>query len=192
MTHLNITALANIGLKPTTTKRDSLTIARHVLRLVCAEREAIHDERHALRRKANQLRRYLPFTRLAVEQMEQMARDHRANELALLRPVLLACGGSLIHDRDGCMAALGFEAVCDLLNVNRVERERVRALGVVDLAGLIFTHNLEDSASHRGKVNKRGPLFEACFAAMAEFIRSAPEGGLPDPFGSAGRSTACR
>ncbi len=182
MTRLNITALANIGLKPTTTLRDSLTIARQVLRQLCAAREAIHDERHALRRKANQLRRHLPFTRLAVERMEQQARDHRADELKLLRPVLLAYGQSLIHDRDGYMAALGFDTVCDLLNVNPVEREQARADGVDDLAGLIFVHNLEDSASHRGEDSKRGPLFEACYAAFCDFIRTAPPGTLPDPF----------
>lgn len=183
MAHLsNIGTLARIGLKPGASLRDSLTIARHVLRQLCAEREAIHDERHALRRKANQLRRHLPFTRLAVERMEQQARDHRADELKLLRPVLLAYGQSLIHDRDGYMAALGFDAVCDLLNVNPVEREQARADGVDDLAGLIFVHNLEDSASHRGEDSKRGPLFEACYSAFCEFIRTAPPGTLPDPF----------
>lgn len=182
MTPNTLRTLANIGLKPTASPRDRLTIARHVLRRVCAEREAIHDERHALRRKANQLRRHLPFTRLAVERMEQQARDHRTDELKLLRPVLLAYGQALIHDRDGYMAALGFDAVCDLLNVNPVEREQARAEGVADLAGLIFVHNLEDSASHRGEDSKRGPLFEACFTAFCEFVRTAPPGTLPDPF----------
>lgn len=181
-----IRTLANIGLKPGASLRDRLTIARYVLRQLCAERETIHDERHALRRKANQLRRHLPFTRMAVEQMEQQARDHRADELELLRPVLLAYGGSLIHDRDGYMAALGFDAVCDLLSVNRVEREKARADGVDDLAGLIFVRNLEDSASHRGEDSKRGPLFEACYFAFCEFILTALPGTLPDPFGPDG------
>ena len=166
----NIRTLADIGLKPSTSLRDRLTIARHVLRQLCAEREAIHDERHALRRKANQLRRYLPFTKLAVESLEQQAHDHRANELELFRPVLLAYGQSLIHDRDGYMVALGFDAVCDLLNVNRIEREQARADGVDTLRGLIFTRNLEDSASHRGEDSKRGPLFGACYAAFCHFI----------------------
>ncbi len=178
----NIRTLADIGLKPSASLRDRLTIARHVLRQLCAEREAIHDERHALRRKANQLRRHLPFTKLAVESLEQQACDHRANELELFRPVLLAYGRALIHDHEGYMAALGFDAVCDLLNVNRVEREKARADGVADLAGLVFVHNLEDSASHRGEDSKRGPLFEACYSAFCEFVRTTPPGTLPDPF----------
>jgi len=183
MTPSTIRTLANIGLKPTASPRDRLTIARHVLRRVCAYREAIHDERHALRRKANQLRRHLPFTKLAVDSLEQQARDHRADELALLRPVLLAYGGSLIHDRDGYMAALGFDAVCDLLNVNRVDRERARREGWRTLSELIAINDLENSAERRGDEWGAGsPLFQACHAAMVEFIRTAPEHLLPDPF----------
>ncbi len=186
MTRLTVSALSRIGLKPGATLRDRLTIARHVLSAMCAEREAIHAERRDLRRKAGQLRRHLPFTRLAVERLEQQASDHRARELALIRPVLLAYGHALIHDRDGYMAALGFDAVCDLLNVNVVEREQARAEGVDDLAGLLFVHALEDSASRRGEDTQRGPLFEACHAAFCEFVRSAPPGTLPDPFGPGG------
>lgn len=183
MTHpSNIGTLARIGLKPGATLRDRLTIARRVLRTLCAEREAIHNERHALRRKANQLRRHLPFTRLAVECLEQQAGDHRGDELALIRPALLAYGRALIHDHDGYMSALGFDAVCDLLSVNRIEREQARAEGVDTLGGLVFVHNLEDSASHRGEDSKRGPLFEACYAVLCDFIRTAPPGTLPDPF----------
>lgn len=51
-----------------------------------------------------------------------IASDHRANELELLHPVLLAYGRSLIHDHDSYMAALGFDTVSNLLNVNPVER----------------------------------------------------------------------
>ncbi|MNG17146.1 hypothetical protein D3C84_1011110 [compost metagenome] len=84
------------------------------------------------------------------------------------------------------MATLGFDAVCDLLNVNRVEREQARAEGVADLAEMIFVRNLEDSASHRGEDWKRGPLFDACLAAMAEFMRRTPRHLRPDPFAPGG------
>lgn len=183
MTHAEtIKRLAQIGQKPATTLRDSLTIARLVLRHVCAYRETIHDQRHALRRLARLMRERGPFAQRRADELEQQADSYGAEHLAMARPVLLAYGQSLIHDRDGYMAALGFDAVCDLLNVNRVEREQARTEGVADLAGLVFIHNLEDSASHLGEDSKRGPLFEACFAAMADFIRTAPEGTLPDPF----------
>ncbi|ACO80203.1 hypothetical protein AvCA_40680 [Azotobacter vinelandii CA] len=39
---------------------------------------------------------------------------------------------------------------------------------------------------YRGEDFKRGPLFEACIEAMGHFIRTAPKGTLPDPFGPDG------
>lgn len=189
MTSINtqtLRALGRIVEKPTATKRDELTVARHVLRKFCAVRDEIYSERRALSREAGKLRQFEPFTKKSADALEQQASIHRGAELEILRPVLLAYGQLLIHDRDGYMAALGFDAVCDLLNANRIEREQARADGVDTLRGLIFTRNLEDSASHRGEDSKRGPLFEACYAAFCHFIIHAPEGSLPDPFGPNG------
>ena len=183
MTHAGaIQRLARSGQKPITTIRDSLTITRLVLRRVCACRETIHDQRHALRRLARLMRESGPFAKRRAEELEQQADSHGAEQLAGTRTILVAYGQSLIHDRDGYMDALGFDAVCDLLNVNPVEREKARADGVADLSGLVFVHNLEDSASHRGEDTKRGPLFEACYSAFCESVRTAPPGTLPDPF----------
>ncbi|GAB3380434.1 hypothetical protein [Azotobacter armeniacus] len=106
--------LAGIAQKPGTTKRDSLTIARRVLRRVCAYREAIHDERRALRREAALLRQFEPFTKQQADALEQQARDYGAAQLEAVRPVLLAYGGDLIRDHSGYMEALGFDGVCDL------------------------------------------------------------------------------
>ncbi|WP_227028814.1 hypothetical protein [Azotobacter chroococcum] len=142
--------------------------------------------RRALRRKANQLRQHLPFTKLAIHSLEQQASDYGAEQMEATRQVLMSYGEELLHDRTGYLTALGFDGLCDLLSVNPVEREQVRREGVADLSDLIFIHNLEESASHRGEDFKSGPLFEACFAAMGHFIRTAPEGALPDPFGLGG------
>ncbi len=184
MTHAEtIQRLAQIGTKPTTTLRDSLTIARLVLRRCCAIREEAHTIRHALRRKARKLRQHLPFTKQQVEDLELIASDYGAERLASVRTILAAYGESLIHDRDGYMAALGFDAVCDLLNVNRVDRERARREGWHTLSELVAIHDLENSAEPRpDRWGDGSPLYEACFAAMAEFILTAPEGTLPDPF----------
>lgn len=186
MTPTQAIALANIAIKPGITKRDSLIVARRLVRHFCAYREAIHDQRRALRREAARLREFEPFTKQQADALEQQADNYGAEQLATIRPVLRTVGESLLHDREGYMAALGFDGVCDVLNVNTVEREQARRDGVDDLAGLVFVHNLEDSASHRGEDFKRGPLFEACFAAMGHFIRIAPKGTLPDPFGPDG------
>ncbi|WPP46620.1 hypothetical protein [Pseudomonas sp. AN-1] len=181
-----IQRLTLIGLKPTTTMRDSLTIARRVTRHCCAIREEIRTIRHAARRKARKLRQFEPFTKQQVADLEQLARDYGAGQMASARTILAAYGEELMSDCHGYMAALGFDAVCDLLNVNTVEREQARAEGVADLAGLVFVHNLEDSAGHRDEDLKRGPLFDACMAAMSEFIKRTPRHLLPDPFARGG------
>lgn len=169
--------LVRLAMKPDASLRDRLTITRLVLRRVCACRSTIHDQRHALRRQARLMRERGPFAQRRAKELEQQADSHGAEDLDLSRPVLLAFGEALLSDHNGYMATLGFDAVCGLLNVNRIEREQARADGVADLAELIFVRNLEDSASHRGEDWKRGPLFDACFLSMAEFIRTFPPGG---------------
>jgi len=185
MTSINtqtLRALERIGTKPTATKRDTLTIARHALRGFCALRSEIYSERNTLRRQAEKLRQFEPFTKGAADAMKQQAAVHRKAELEILRPVLLAYGQSLIHDRDGYMDALGFDAVCDLIGVNVVEREKARADGVDTLRGLIFTHRLEESASRRGEDGEGGPLYAACLAAFHDLLIRTPDHLLPNPF----------
>lgn len=186
MTPTQAVTLMKIGTKPTATHRTSLMVIRRAARYFCEIADAIHDERRMMRRGAAVLRQFEPFTKQQADALEQRAKDHRDTELEGIRHTLRAFGQSLLHDSDGYLSAMGFDGVCDVLNVNTVEREQARRDGVDDLSGLIFIHNLEDSASHRGEDCKQGPLFEACFAAMAEFIRTAPEGSLPDPFGPDG------
>ncbi|MFD2407742.1 hypothetical protein [Azorhizophilus paspali] len=186
MTPNQAVTLMGIALKPTTTHRTSLIVIRRMARHFCESAEAIHDERQLLRREAAVLRQFEPFTKQQADALEQQAKDHRDTELEGIREILRAFGQSLLRDSDGYLVALGFDTVCDLLNVNTVEREQARRDGVDDLSGLIFVHNLEDSASHRGEDFKRGPLFEACLEAMMEFCRTAPKDVLPDPFAPGG------
>ena len=175
--------LANIGLKPTTTTRDMLTIARRIVRRLCEVRSAIHAERHALRRQANKLRRFEPFTKQAADTMEQQARDHRAAELESVGGVLLGYGRLILSDPEGYAESLGFEALAGLLNINRVERERARREGWRTLSELVAIHGLENSAQRRDDQRGAGsPLYQACQMALMEFIRECPPELLPDPF----------
>jgi uncharacterized membrane protein len=183
MTPNLVLTMARIGEKPGTTKRDTLTIARRVLRHICQAKRAIHDERHAIRRQAGKLRRFLPFTAQAVADLEQQASDHKAQVLATFRPVLVAYGQTIIHDSDGIAAALGFDQLADLLSINPAHREQARREGGETLQGLAYIARMEDSATDYGDAwGAGGPLFEACNAAMMEFIRTCPEHLLPDPF----------
>lgn len=178
-----IRALAEIGLKPNTTTRDTLTIARRVCRHACAVRDEIRHQRRELRRKARKLRQFEPFTKLAADMMEEQSRNHRAAEWENVRRVLLGYGRLIVLDREGIAETLGFEALADLLNINRVDREQARREGWRTLSDLVAINGLENSADHRGDEWGAGsPLYQAAFLATIEFIRTTPTQLLPDPF----------
>ena len=183
MTPTLIRTLANIGDKPTTTQRDHLTIGRRVVRLLCERRQSIHAERRELRRQAGKLRRFEPFTNLAADSLEQQAREHRAEELEKVRALLVGYGRLILLDLDGHAEALGFEALADLLNINRVDRARARREGWRTLSDLVAVHDLENSAERRGDEWGAGsPLYHASLLALVEFMRDCPAHLLPDPF----------
>ena len=178
-----VITLAEIGLKPTATIRDTLTIARRICRSMCEARAQICAERRELRRQARKLRQFEPFTKLAADTMEEQAREHRATEWESMRLVLLSYGRLIVLDHDGIADALGFEALADLLNINRTDRERARREGWRTLSDLIAIHDLENSSERRSdERSTSSPLYEAAFLAMVEFIHSTPMHLLPDPF----------
>lgn len=183
MTQNIILKLARIDAKPSTSKRDTLTIARRVLRHVCKAKRAIYDERRAMRRQAGKLRQFLPFTAQAVADLEQLASNHEADCLGAMHRVLLAYGQTIIHDSDGIADALGFDGLCDHLNINPIHREQAKQNGGESLHGLALIARMEDSMTDHGDAwGAGGPLFEACQAAMCEFILTCPDHLLPDPF----------
>lgn len=183
MIPITIRSFAGIMENPSVTKRDTLTITRRVLRIICQRRREIMDERHAMRRQARKLRQFLPFTQQQVDTMDRQARDHRTAEFDALRRALIAYGQSIIHDREGIAAALSFDQLADHLGINPVHREQARIEGGDTLQGLAFIARMEDSADRQSEAwGDGGPLFEACIAGMADFIRTCPDHLLPDPF----------
>lgn len=171
--------LCDIAMKPGISASTQLITTRRICRNISRNLDAIHAERRAMRRRAGKLKAFLPFTRKAITDLEEQAQKHRSLERA---KALAGFGQSLLFDREGLARALGFERLCDLLSVSTVEREQARQEGVTSLEGLVFTHALEDSAERRAQDWNDAPLFNACHAAMADFIRDCPDGVLPDPF----------
>lgn len=174
--------LCDIALKPGISASTQLITTRRICRNISRNLDAIRAERRAMRRQAGRLKAFLPFTRQAIADLEQRAQTHRSDERDKAVVALAGFGQSLLFDHDGLAGALGFERLCDLLSVNTVEREQATREGVTNLEGLVFTHALEDSAERRAQEWNDAPLFNACYAALADFIRACPEGVLPDPF----------
>jgi len=168
----HIRILANIFDKPGASARTRLIAMRRLCRSFTEQLDGIRAERRALRRQAGKLRPFLPFTRLAVEDLESQASAHRSPAKADLCLALASFGRILVLDRDGMAESLGFDGVCDLLNVNPAHRGAARRETCVRLSEIVFVDGLEDSAEHQGDDWKDGPLFNACHYAMVEFIRS--------------------
>lgn len=176
-----IATLERIGSKPGTTRRDLLTITRRIVRHLCELRSAIRAERQALSRQANKLRQSGPFARRRADALEQQARDHRAEELANVVDALVDYGQALMLDREGYARALGFEALADLLNINRVDRERARWAGWFRLVDLVAIEGLENSAEQCGDGWEfHSPLQLACVLALWVMRTCLPD-QLPEP-----------
>lgn len=181
MTANALRTLERIGSKPGTTRRDLLTITRRIVRHLCELRSAIRAERQAMSRQANKLRQSGPFARRRADALEQRACDHRAEELANVVDALEDYGQVLMLDREDYARTLGFEALADLLNINRVDRERARRAGWCSLVDLVAIEGLENSAEQCGDGWEfHSPLQLACVLALW-VMRTCPPDQLPEP-----------
>ncbi|MFC0710017.1 hypothetical protein [Azorhizophilus paspali] len=172
--------LADISSRPTASARTRLIAIRRLCRAFTQELEAIDAERRALRRQAGRLRVFLPFTGLAVSDLEQQASTCRRDARHDLHLALASFGRRLMRERQRISETLGFDDLCDLLNVNPVHRGALCRRAGAGFAEIVFIEGLEDSAEHQGTDWKDGPLFNACYYAMIGFLR---ERGLPPDFG---------
>ena len=78
--------------------------------------------------------------------------------------------------RQGLAAALGFDQLADLLNINPAHREQARREGGETLQGLAYIARMEDSATDYGDAwAAGGPLFEACHSAKTA-VRECAQG----------------
>ncbi len=168
--------LAELSARSTASAHTRLIAIRRLCRVLAHELEDIRAERRALRRQAAKLKPFLPFTRLAMADLERQAACHRSAAMGDLCRALAILGRRLLQDREEMAETLGFDGLCDLLNVNPCHRHEAREAGQCGLLGVIFVEGLEDSAEQRGNDRRDGPLFNACHYAMVEFLRASSVG----------------
>ncbi|NHN76835.1 hypothetical protein HA520_05975 [Azotobacter chroococcum] len=155
--------LATIACSPTATPRARLIAIRRLCRLLSQEREALYDELLALRRQANKLRAFLPFTADRVADLEWQVAVV-GDDLDDIELRLANIGRVLMIDGKRMTKAIGFDGLCDLLNINPAHRAVARRAGHSTIAKLANAC-LEDSADRHDEAWKDRPLFNAFHAA---------------------------
>ncbi len=185
MTAATARKMADICAKPEASERTKFILIQHATRNLVRQRRDIWAEQRAFRREAAIIERAIPYAKLQIEELREKAKTHRHKELEGVEKVLIGIGHLILHDRDGSFDKLGFEAVCDLIGVNTVHRAGVDLrCGRRGLAELIYVSRMENSSGpNQEGWGEGGPLFEACFAATCDWIRTAPKEDLPDLFG---------
>lgn len=176
--------LASIARKPNLPPRALFIVTQRCVRISLRHLELIREERRIFRREAGKLKAYLPFTAGQIDTLMEKSRTHRDKEMKSIKQSLVGFGYCLIKDPDQTFQTIGFDGICDLLSINPVHRLDALMSDEQSLAGFIYVGRLENSAGPKSEEwGRGGPLFEACFIAMMDWIRTAPEEDLPDLFG---------
>lgn len=167
-----VSDLHAIAAKPDSSPGTMLIVTRRTCRILLSIRDNIWSERKAFQRKAEKLRKDLPYSILDMEVLQDQASTHRREEYDYISARLAQFGRLMSADGGGIAAALGFERLCDVLNVNPIHRAEARTEGVT-LRGVIFEARVEDSADMKSVGwCDGGPLCQAFFADYIEEVRA--------------------
>ncbi|RRV55491.1 hypothetical protein [Pseudomonas sp. p99-361] len=177
--------MAEICAKPDVSEKVKFILIQHVARNAGQHRKEIWAERRTFSRQAGIFEVEMPGAPMQIAELKQRAKDHRRGELDQVDNLLAGIGNMLLHDRGEAFEKIGLCTLLDLLSINPVHRH---GLDISDLdrglAELVYVERLENSADRSSnRWGEGGPLFEACFAAVSHWLRTAPKEDLPDLFG---------
>lgn len=166
--HLNTLAL--IANKTGATPRTVLITTRHACRVMAGEYARIYGEHCALKRQAADLESAMPFARARIEAIAErcavLERDAEAIEAAMT-----SVAEATVVDALGYSQALGFDALCDLMGVHPLHREKARQNG--ESIGHIVGADLENSNTRRGlRAWFEEPPLTAAFSAGVRYVHA--------------------
>lgn len=166
--------LFSILSKPYLSVRDTLTVCRRLAR----ELQAIHvgaREQYLCEIKAAEAG--LPFTEAKVQKLKEGDKEFHLSYEARISSI----GNWLVDMGPSLDQELGFDSICDLLNVNPVHRHMLKedqAEGADTLISIAHFAGLEDSAEQISGKKKReykdGPLFWCYMEVMCDYIKKNP------------------
>ncbi|MGH8419960.1 MAG: hypothetical protein ACRER8_22205 [Pseudomonas sp.] len=164
-----VTALYAILTKPNASAGSQLIASRRICRAWTSVRNEIGHQRRGYQRAAEKMRRSPPYAMSDLELLEDFAYSYRKEEMDEAQASLVRFGYAMANDGSGVAASLGFDRLCDILNVNPVERAAIHPLRRKTLRNLIFDARVEDSADIKNIYwASGGPLCEAFYAAYCD------------------------
>lgn len=169
-----VSELCRLANKPEATPRARLICIRRICRIYAGDLAWIAESRVNYRRGSTIAKQGLPFTARKVEMLDQAANlDHKADEQKMLEAMdayaLLAIVGE-----QGTIEAFGFDALCDVLNVNPTRRAEFQ--GVTTLAELVLAGAEDCADSYRAEPGRAGlgPLHLACMCLNQRCLTMRP------------------
>lgn len=176
----NLRRLCEIGQQPFQSTRAQLLIARRVVRHLCICRD--HYERE-LAQMIRLAKRGLPFTQAALDGLLANKRESQNLDLGAIK----AMGAHIVSLDKLVKRHMTFDHVADIFGINVSRRAEAEGYYAEHgLLGLLFTAQLEDTASMRDGAwydyySDRGPSVIAVHAYMIDWMVKNSD-KLPNPF----------
>lgn len=163
-----VSDLNNIAAKPGATPSTLLIVTRRTCRILVVIRDSVACERKGFLRTAEKLRKKLPHSVLDIEVLEDLAVTHRRDEYDYACSRLAELGRLMSADGSQVAYRLGFDRLCDILNVSNIHRVEARQKGGETLQGLIYEARAEDSVEISLERRGDGPLCQAFYSVLME------------------------
>ena len=166
--------LCRLANKPDATQRTRLICIRRICRIYADDLAWIAESRANYRRGSTIAKQGLPFTARKVEMLDLAADLNLKTEEQAMLEALSENALKIITGEHGRIEAFGFDALCDVLNVNPTHRTEYQ--GVSSLAELLLAGAEDCADSYRALPAPAGlgPLHLACMCLNQQCLTMRP------------------
>lgn len=166
--------LCRLANKPDATPRARLICIRRICRIYAGDLAWIAESRANYRRGSTIAKQGLPFTARKVEMLDLAADLNLKVEEQAMLEALASYALLAIVDEHGTIEAFGFDALCDVLNVNPARRAKYQS--AASLAELVLAGAEDCADSYRARPTPAGlgPLHLACMCLNQQCLTMRP------------------
>ena len=169
-----VSELCRLANKPEATPRARLICIRRICRIYAGDLAWIEESRTNYRRASTIAKQGLPFTARKVEMLDLAADlNLKVEEQAMLEALANYARQTMLGEH-GTIEALGFDALCDVLNVNPTRRAEYQS--AASLAELVLAGAEDCADSYRALPTPAGlgPLHLACMCLNQQCLTMRP------------------